>query len=89
MVSGVGWEGTTGLGDGGGLGFSRGGRGILNYGASMGGELWLASLRGRGCRVSSVGMGGGGWVVVQGEASGDAPRREVGEVGGGGAAEFR
>ena len=40
VVSGVGWEGTTESGDGGGLGFSRGGRGILNSGASMGGELW-------------------------------------------------
>ena len=40
VVSGFGWEGTTMLVDGGGLGFSRGGRGILNSGASMGGELW-------------------------------------------------
>ena len=88
VVSGVGWEGTTGLGDGGGLGFSRGGRGVSTSRVSMGGGLLLASLRGRGCGVSSVGMGDGGWVLVQGEAGGDSLRREVGKVGRGGAVGF-
>ena len=75
---------TTGLGDSGGLGFSGGRRGV-----SASGLLWQSSLRGRGCGVSSVGMGDGGWVVVQGEAGGVSLRREVGEGGRGRATRFR
>ena len=39
--------------------------------------------------MSSVVMGGGGWLFVPGEAGGDSRGREVSEVGRGGAVGFR
>ena len=74
----------TGLGDDGGLGFSGGRREV-----SASGLLWQSSLRGQGCGVSSVVMGGGGWVFVPWEVGGGSRRREVGKVGRGGAVGFR
>ena len=60
VVSAFGGQKTLECGDGSGLGFSGGRKGVLTSGAWARGGLWWASLVGRGCGESLGSMGGVG-----------------------------